>query len=129
MAPATRAAARRAIAVADIESDYGSDVDEAAIAELLGRSESQSINPIGSLALESIESCDPLPSEARLPFPNASPGLQIYKPTSVDQDGAAWTQPSAPRPAREHNIEIEYDESDRTTFSREYTNTWSTHAV
>lgn len=118
MAPSTRAAARRAPRVTDIESDYGSDLDEAAISDLLVRTDSQSLNQVDTLVLESLGGLDSLPVEARTSGSNALPDLRKRSWQRVQQDEAAAAVFNT-APLHEASIEVEYDECDnRADFIR-----------
>ncbi|PNS16084.1 Exonuclease V [Sphaceloma murrayae] len=120
MVPTTRASAQKYSAViANDESDYGSDLDEDSIVNLLVQAESQ---PLASLAIESIEEHNPLPQAARVPksrsniIESNSPTLRRTK-TLVDEDGVTFEVPDNDGPLREPSVEVEYDAKNRVTFS------------
>ena len=126
MTPTTRAiAANRVATQGDFHdgSDYGSDLDEDALEELLSNSESQPLTQ--PLVLESIEEYNPLPRAAHLP---RSPTTSVYKqPRSiwVDEDGVQFEVLARHGPLREPSVEVEYDQSNRITFSPTRTCTYS----
>lgn len=102
-------------AVADHESDYGSEVDDNTAIDLLSQAESQ---PLKEVVLESIE--DPIisnepseePANLRLP-----PAFQssLY---SEDEFGNKIGTIASTRQIREASVEVEYDQRNRTAFSR-----------
>ncbi|PSK46254.1 Exonuclease V [Elsinoe australis] len=115
MPPTTRAVAQKlATTVAGNESDYGSDIDDDTITDLLVQAESQ---PLHAVAVESIEEHNPLPSAVRLPKQyRDSPRTRRTK-VLVDEDGITFEVPDNDGPLREPSVEVEYDESNRLAFS------------
>lgn len=93
------------------ESDYGTDVDEASLNDILIRAESQ---PLHGLVLASIEQ-DPVTEDAL-------PATQPYDrpPPAVSRNGgqrmAIHARPNVP--IREPSMEIDYDERNRAAFTR-----------
>jgi len=120
MTPTTRAIARRAeppTVQADF-SDYGSDIDEDALGDLLSNAESQSLNP--PLVLESIEEYNPLPKAAHIPRASSIPSSPAWKRPKrvfVDEHGVPWETLGGDGPIREPSIEVEYEQSNRVSFS------------
>jgi len=120
MTPTTRATARRTEPTtiqADL-SDYGSDVDEDALGDLVSVAESQPFNP--PLVLESIEEYNPLPQAAHIPRTSPSPSSPAWrrpKRVFVDEHGVPWEALGGDGPIREPSVEVEYDESNRLRFS------------
>ena len=102
--------------IVDQESDYGSDLDDATLNDLASQAESQ---PTPTIVLESIEApaitddhgdSHPLARLARRP---------VYRPGAITQLDNAGRILAGQKTAREASIEIEYDESNRSNFSRE----------
>lgn len=118
MPPTTRAVAQKlATTVAGNESDYGSDIDDDTITDLLVQAESQ---PLHAVAVESIEEHNPLPSAVRLPKQyRDSPRTRRTK-VLVDEDGITFEVPDNDGPLGEPSVEVEYDESNRLAFSRRF---------
>jgi len=90
----------------DIESDYGSDLDDATMSDLISRAESQHIIPPTIIASESIEAPAILDDHG-----SSNPRARVGRAIASQQ-----------RTAREASVEIEYDESNRFSFSRESLN-------
>ena len=101
-------------AVADHGSDYGSEVDDDTAVELLAKAESQ---PLKDVVLESIE--DPIISNENLDEP-ANLRLPAFHSSlySVDESGNKIGTIVSPRKVRETSVEVEYDQRNRTAFSR-----------
>ena len=119
MAPATRATARRTTVrqVIPEDSDYGSDVDEAALSELLTQAESPPLNPLDPPVLESIEEHSFLPRAAFIPNPNAPLPEQRRVRIFVDDQGVPFEVLGHDGPIREPSVEVEYDEGNRISFA------------
>ncbi|GAB7344512.1 hypothetical protein MBLNU457_2343t2 [Dothideomycetes sp. NU457] len=120
MTPTTRATARRAepTTIQNDFSDYGSDVDEDALDDLLSIAESQAFNP--PLVLESIEEYNSLPQAVHIPRTSASPPPPVWqrpKRVFVDENGVPWEALGGDGPIREPSVEVEYAESNRHRFS------------
>lgn len=123
----TRATARRVQAAKaeqhDNESDYGSDLDEAAIAELITAAEESQPLSRSTLQLEGIEEYNHLPHAARLPTSGSAsspaqqrPPIQQY----VDDEGIPFDVFAHDGPIREPSVEVEYDARNRVAFAREH---------
>jgi len=104
--------------VIDVDSDYGSDLDDATMSGLIAQAESQT-TPIPTIAFESIEApaiiddhgdSNPLARLGRIRenLSKAITGIESTCRTLSSQQSA-----------REASVEIEYDEGNRTSFSRE----------
>ena len=123
MAPATRATARTVARKLDLdESDYGSDVDEGALSELLTRAESQPLNPLNPPVLESIEEHNSLPQAVIVPKLDAPLPSQRRVRIFVDDQGVPFEVFGNDGPIREPSIEVEYDEINRTAFACKHQN-------
>ena len=95
--------------LSELMSDYGSDIDESALSELVAQAESH----VSSVPLlESIEEHDPSPHATFLPRKRRTKTL-------IDEDGVAFEVLANDGPIREPSVEVEYDESNRTAFSRQ----------
>lgn len=101
-------------AVVGHDSDYGSEVDDDTAVELLAKAESQ---PLKEVVLESIE--DPIISNENLDQP-ANLRLLAFQSSlySVDESGNKIGTIVSPRKVREASVEVEYDQRNRTAFSR-----------
>ena len=102
-------------AVANHESDdYGSEIDDDTAIELLSQAESQ---PLKEVVLESIE--DPIISNENLDQP-ANIRLPAFQSSlySVDELGNKIGTIASPRQVRQTSVEVEYDQRNRTAFSR-----------
>lgn len=105
------------------ESDYGSDFgseDETALTALISQAESQSQAP--PLLLENDEEYDPLPHAA---FAARSSQVRHSLPRTnkrhyIDEDGVVFEVLASDGPLREPSVEVEYDPSNRTAFTREF---------
>ena len=104
--------------VFDVDSDYGSDPDDATVSGLIAQAESQT-TPIPTIAFESIEApaiiddhgdSNPLARLVRIRenLSKAITGIESTCRTLSSQQSA-----------REASVEIEYEEGNRTSFSRE----------
>lgn len=103
--------------VAKAESDYGSDLDDAAVNDLLSQAESQPRGAVHETVVASIE--DPvLPRNASSPVKRA---VRFARTRIQDQNGATVASVS-PALKRTYtgplSVEIEYDEQNRVAFSR-----------
>lgn len=113
--------------LADPESDYGSDLDDAVIDSLLSSAQSLSQPPPQSQQAQP----QTQPEEPLYPvlksfedpvLQDAPPSLQRYMrfaPTSSYPSSQAPPQPLVPLLPREPSIEVEYAPSNRGAFSRE----------
>ncbi|KAF4551470.1 Exonuclease V - a 5' deoxyribonuclease-like protein [Elsinoe fawcettii] len=117
MPATTRAAASHlATVVSHDESDYGSDIDDDTISDLLVRAESQ---PLHAIAVESIEEHNPLPQVVRVPNTDYNSPRARRTKTYIDEDGITFEVPDNDGPLREPSVEVEYDERNRVAFSPE----------
>ena len=100
--------------IADDASDYGSDIDDATAIELLSQAESQ---PMKNVVLESIEEPEvkdePLHERVALRLQRLQASLE-----TVQESSSRLESLISERRLREASIEVEYDESNRTAFSR-----------
>ena len=100
--------------IADDASDYGSDIDDATALELLSQAESQ---PMKDVVLESIEEPEvkdePLHERIALRLQRLQASLE-----TVQESSSRLESLISERRMREASIEVEYDESNRTAFSR-----------
>ena len=105
------------------ESDYGSDLDDTTVNDLLSQADSQPRGAAQNSIVTSIE--DPVLQDVPSPVQRA---LRFARTRIQDATGAtvASVSPTLKRtyngPLREPLVEIEYDEQNRVAFSR-------THAV
>ena len=91
--------------IADDASDYGSDIDEATAIELFAQADSQ---PLRNLVLESIEEAEPRNGSLQ-----KRGTLRLSQQSGNNIDAIARA-----RQTREISVEVEYAESNRTSFSR-----------
>ena len=91
--------------IADDASDYGSDIDEATAVELFAKADS---HPLKNLVLESIEEAEPRNGSLE-----KRGTLRLSQQSGNNIDAVVRA-----RQTREISIEVEYAESNRTTFSR-----------
>ena len=117
MPPTTRDAAGKLTLsiLSNDESDYGSDIDDDTVAELLDQSSFSQ-----PLALESIEEHNPLPQVARVPVAAGSSTQFPRRIVLTDEDGVQFEVPDLDGPLREASVEVEYDPSNRIAFASEY---------
>jgi hypothetical protein len=102
-------------AVADNASDYGSEIDDATAFELLAEAESQ---PLKDIVLESIE--EPGIEDGPLHERIALRLSRLQQPLdSVHESSEKIESLISDRRVREASVEVEYDEFNRTSFSRE----------
>lgn len=105
--------------VTGVESDYGSDIDDATVNDLLSQAESQSRAAVQETVVASIE--EPVLQNAPSPVKRA---VRFARTRIQDANGAtvASVSPTLKRtytgPLREPSVEIEYDEQNRNAFSR-----------
>ena len=105
-------------AVADNTSDYGSDIDNDAVYELLSQAESQALNHV---ILESIE--EPIPSHDEPLEERIHVRLSSIRQSldGLHKSSSEMETIIAEKQLREASAEVEYHEGNRRTFSREYT--------
>lgn len=100
--------------IADNASDYGSEIDDATALELLSQAESQ---PLKDVVLESIEEPEvkdePLHERVALRLSRLQQSLG-----SVHESSSRLESLISESRDREASIEVEYDERNRTAFSR-----------
>lgn len=100
------------IAKTDELSDYGSDIDDATAIELFSQIDSQ---PLNNTVLESIEQPfiehEPLEQHISIPLARLPQNLDSVRKSS----GTVETTAGRRKPP----IEVEYDESNRRSFTRE----------
>jgi hypothetical protein len=100
--------------IADDASDYGSDIDDATAIELLSQAESQ---PMKNVVLECIEEPEvkdePLHERVALRLQRLQAPLE-----TVPESSSRLESLISERRMRDASIEVEYDESNRTAFSR-----------
>ena len=102
-------------AIADNASDYGSEIDDATAFELLAEAESQ---PLKDIVLESIE--EPEIKDEPLQERIALRLSRLHQPLdSVQESSEKIEDLISERRVREASVEVEYDEFNRTSFSRE----------
>lgn len=100
--------------VAKAESDYGSDLDDAAVNDLLSQAESQPRGAVHETVVASIE--DPvLPRNASSPVKRA---VRIARTRIRDQTVASVSPTLKRTYTGPLSVEIEYDEQNRVAFSR-----------
>lgn len=103
---------------ADVDSDYGSELDDDAIEELLTQAKSQPLEDL--IVQEGIE--EPILKDDP---PNDQPLVRLARVRDtlsqiVTGSQSASQHLSPPSASRRTPVEVEYDESNRTTFSREW---------
>jgi len=104
---------------ATVESDYGSDLDDATVNDLLSQAASQPHVAASEAVIASIE--DPVLDNAQ---PRVQRAVRFARTRIQDRTGATIgsISPTLKRtytgPLREPSVEIEYDEQNRVAFSR-----------
>lgn len=99
--------------IANNASDYGSELDDATALELLSQVESQ---PLKGLVLEDIEE-PAIPEDKDEPLHDRI-ALRLSR-LQQSFEGAPESSERIERSAREASVEVECDENNRTSFSRE----------
>lgn len=103
------------------ESDYGSDLDDSTVNELLSQAESQPRAVAPETVVASVE--DSLLEDAP-PTVKRAVRFTAARPQEQSRPSVAPVSPALKRtytgPLREPSVEIEYDEQNRVAFSRTY---------
>lgn len=100
-------------------SDYGSDIDETALNDILVQAESP--KPPKQVVVQSIEqSVSQDATQNRRQSVRLSRIRQPVIKTFIDEQGVTFEAEVYEGPIREPSVEVEYDESNRTAFSREF---------
>ena len=117
MTPTTRAVTRNIVTFEDHDgSDYGSDVDEATLHDLLSQAESQPLSK--TLVLESIEEYAPVPRAVHVPNAQLSSPSDRPRRVLIDENGVPFEVLAREGPLRQPSVEVEYDSVNRVAFSR-----------
>lgn len=122
MAPTTRAIARSnhyAVAQEVDDSDYGSEIDDDTLTAILqsADSDSQLLEPVTPLVIESIEEYNSLPQAVHVPKDNTPDRFRPQRKTLVDENGVPFEVYVHDGPIREPSVEVEYDERNRVAFT------------
>jgi hypothetical protein len=106
----------------DNASDYGSDIDDVAAFEILSQAESQ---PLKNVVLEDLEEpCtknESFEQRVNLRLSRLQQPLQRVQQTSSKIENII-----SQKQTREASVEVEYDESNRISFSRTFSTSEST---
>lgn len=101
--------------IADNASDYGSDIDDATVDDLLSQAESQ---PLKDVVLESIEEEPNFKDDAVQHRNNLRLPRLRQSVDSVNKSSAKLERAVSNRQVREASVEVEYDEGNRNSFCR-----------
>lgn len=108
--------------IADNASDYGSDLDEAAVADLLSQAESQPSKPAFPVVVRSIEDVVVAEPSERKQAATIRLSRSRRPPTRtfIDENGDTFEAVVWDGPVREASVEVESDEVNRRAFSRTF---------